>query len=125
MASSRASRSGIDANGELKDQGRYNETHLEADRGAFRTPTLRNIAKTAPYMHDGGLATLEDVIDHYAAGGKFDHPNKSRILHSFPMGNGDKRDLIEFLKSLTDEEVRHDPRLRDPWPARQGPSGAK
>ena len=53
------------------------------DIGKFRAPSLRNIAVTAPYMHDGSLATLEQVIDHYAAGGKLDHPNKSHILRPF------------------------------------------
>jgi cytochrome c peroxidase len=56
-------------------------------------------------MHDGSLATLAEVIDHYATGGKLDHPNKSRILRPLPMTDDDKRDLIEFLKSLTDEEL--------------------
>jgi cytochrome c peroxidase len=66
-------------------------------------------------MHDGGLATLQEVIDHYAAGGKFDHPNKSHILRSLTLTDSDKRDLIEFLKSLTDEEVLHDSRWSNPW----------
>ena len=68
-------------------------------------------------MHDGSLATLEEVLDHYAAGGKFDNPNKSRILRRFHLTDGEKRDLVEFLKSLTDEELLHDPRWSDPRPA--------
>jgi len=60
-------------------------------------PPLRNIAVTAPYMHDGSLPTLEEVLDHYAAGGKFDHPNKSRTLRPFRLTEGERRDLIEFL----------------------------
>lgn len=68
-------------------------------------------------MHDGSLATLEEVIDHYAAGGKFDHPNKSRIVRPFALTACERRDLVEFLKSLTDEELLHDPRWSDPWPA--------
>jgi cytochrome c peroxidase len=67
-------------------------------------------------MHDGSLATLEEVIDHYAAGGRMDHPNKSRILRRFALTDGDRRDLVEFLKSLTDEELLRDPRWSDPWP---------
>ena len=67
-------------------------------------------------MHDGSLATLEEVIDHYAAGGRTDHPNKSRILHRFLLSEADRRDLVEFLKSLTDEELLRDPRWSDPWP---------
>jgi cytochrome c peroxidase len=90
-------------------------TGVSQDIGKFRAPSLRNIAVTAPYMHDGSLATLEAVIDHYAAGGKFDHPNKSHILRRLTLTDSDKRDLIEFLKSLTDEEALHDPRWSNPW----------
>jgi cytochrome c peroxidase len=68
-------------------------------------------------MHDGSLATLDEVLDHYAAGGKTDDPNKSRILRPFRLTDGDKHDLVEFLRSLTDDELPHDPRLSDPWPA--------
>jgi cytochrome c peroxidase len=68
-------------------------------------------------MHDGSIATLEDVIDHYAAGGKMEHPNKSRILKPFQLTAGEKHDLVEFLKSLTDEELLHVPHWSDPWPA--------
>ncbi len=98
------------------NRGLFEHTQRTEDIGKFRPPTLRNIAVTAPYMHDGSVATLEDVIDHYAAGGKLDHPNKSRILRPFHLTDSDKRDLVEFLKSLTDEELLHDPRWSDPWP---------
>ena len=67
-------------------------------------------------MHDGSIATLEEVLDHYAAGGRVEHPNKSKILRKFTLSAQDKQDLIEFLKSLTDEEALHDPRWSDPWP---------
>jgi cytochrome c peroxidase len=102
------------------NRGIYEYTRNSEDAGKFRPPTLRNIALTAPYMHDGSLATLEDVIDHYAAGGKLDHPNKTRILHRFQLTDADKRDLIEFLKSLTDEELLRDPRWSDPWVQERG-----
>jgi cytochrome c peroxidase len=69
----------------------------------------------APYIHDGSLASLEEVIDHYEAGGKMDHPNKSRILRPFNLTDGEKRDLIEFLKSLTDGELLLDPQWSNPW----------
>jgi hypothetical protein len=98
------------------NRGLYEQTHRTEDIGKFRAPTLRNIAVTAPYMHDGSLATLDAVIEHYAAGGKFDQPNKTRILHRFPVSDGEKQDLIKFLKSLTDEELLHDPRWSNPWP---------
>jgi cytochrome c peroxidase len=99
------------------NRGLFEHTQRAEDVGKFRPPTLRNIALTAPYMHDGSLATLEEVIDHYAAGGKMDHPNKSRILRPFNLTGSDQRDLVEFLKSLTDEELLHDLRWSDPWPA--------
>ena len=100
------------------NRGLFERTKRDEDVGKFRAPTLRNIARTAPYMHDGSLATLEDVIAHYAAGGKVEHANKTRILRPFPLTEGERRDLIEFLKSLTDEELLRDPRWADPWLSR-------
>ena len=97
------------------NRGLFEQTSKTEDMGKFRAPSLRNIAVTAPYMHDGSLATLEQVIDHYTAGGKFDHPNKSHILRRLNLTGTDKGDLIEFLKSLTDEEALHDPRWSNPW----------
>jgi len=98
------------------NRGIYEYTHRAEDVGKFRPPSLRNIAVTAPYMHDGSLPTLEAVIDHYSAGGRLSHPNKTHILRPFRLTDAEKRDLIEFLKSLTDEELLHDPRWSDPWP---------
>jgi len=99
------------------NRGLFEYTQRVEDTGKFRPPTLRNIALTAPYMHDGSMATLEDVIDHYAAGGKMEHPNKSRILRRFRITESEKHDLVEFLKALTDQELLRDPRWSDPWPA--------
>jgi cytochrome c peroxidase len=113
------------ANYNAPNRGLFERTQRPADTGKFRTPSLRNVALTAPYMHDGSLATLEEVIDHYAAGGKYDHPNKSPILRSFPMTDGDKRDLIEFLKSLTDQNLLRDNRWSDPWPVAKNPNARK
>jgi cytochrome c peroxidase len=84
----------------LVDEGRGAITGLEIDRGAFKTPTLREIARTAPYMHDGSVATLHEVIDFYAAGGR---PNpwldpEIRPLH---LSAQDKTDLVELLRSLS------------------------
>jgi cytochrome c peroxidase len=107
------------------NRGLYEHTQRPEDVGKFRAPSLRNIALTAPYMHDGSLTTLEEVIDHYAAGGKMDHPNKSRILRPFRLTDGEKRDLVEFLKSLTDEELLHDPRWSDPWTTINRPTALK
>ena len=87
-----------------------------ADAGKFKAPTLRNIEVTAPYMHDGSVNTLEEVIDHYAAGGRAGrHPNRSPLLQGFALTPREKADLVEFLKALTDREFLTDPRFRDPW----------
>jgi cytochrome c peroxidase len=101
---------------EAPNRGLYEVTRKPEDIGKFRAPSLRNIAITAPYMHDGGLATLGQMMDHYAAGGRMEHANKSPILHPLSLSAGDKRDLIEFLRSLTDEPMLHDSRWSDPWP---------
>jgi cytochrome c peroxidase len=67
-------------------------------------------------MHDGSLATLEDVVDHYAAGGRaHDNPLRDPLIGGFKLSAQDKRDLIEFLKSLTDEAILHDSRFSNPW----------
>jgi cytochrome c peroxidase len=81
--------------------------------GKFKTPTLRNIAITAPYMHDGSIATLERVIDHYASGGG-NNPDKDPLIAGFQLSKQDQADLIAFLQALTDEEVCHDPRFAKP-----------
>jgi len=84
----------------------------------FKAPTLRNIALTAPYMHDGSLATLDAVLDHYAAGGRFPHPDKDPLLRPFSLTPRQRSDLLAFLESLTDTELLDDPRFADPWPHR-------
>jgi len=91
---------GVDANGELKDQGRYDQTHLEGDRGAFRTPTLRNVAKTAPYMHDGSVKTLKDVVDFYVGGGT-SNPQLDKEIKELKLTGQERQDLVAFLESLT------------------------
>lgn len=90
-------------------------TGSAADAGKFRAPTLRNIAVTAPYMHDGSIASLEGVLDHYAAGGRTGNPQKSPILRKLTLSAEEKQDLIAFLVSLTDEAFLNDPRFGDPW----------
>lgn len=84
-----------------QDTGRMRLTHLESDRAIFKVPTLRNIGVTYPYMHDGSLETLEDVVEHYMSGGK-DNPNKSEHIKPFHLSKTEKTDLIAFLHSLTD-----------------------
>jgi cytochrome c peroxidase len=92
-------------------------TKRPADRGKFKVPTLRNIALTAPYMHDGSIATLEAVLDHYAAGGRaHDNPQKDPRMQKITLTEQNRADLLEFLRSLTDSELTHDPRFADPWP---------
>ncbi len=93
------------------DSGRLRLTGLESDRALFKVPSLRNIALTAPYMHDGSIASLEAVIDHYQTGGK-PHPNKSPILKPFTLTNQEKTALLAFLTSLTDMEFVQNPAFR-------------
>ena len=82
------------------DAGRFEITGAEADRNAFKTPTLRNVERTAPYMHDGSLATLREVIDFYNVGGGEQGP-KSVLLRKLHLTETEKSDLIAFLESLT------------------------
>ena len=106
--------------------GSYEFTHDPKDIGKFRPPSLRNVAVRAPYMHDGSIATLDGVLDHYAAGGRTiasgplagvgsKNPNRDRFINGFPLTAEQKADLIAFLQSLTDTEFLHDPRFGDPW----------
>jgi cytochrome c peroxidase len=85
------------------DTGRARITNHSSDVGKFKVPTLRNISNTSPYMHNGSLASLEQVINHYMEGGS-SHPNKSALIKGFQLTPTEKQDLINFLKSLSDEE---------------------
>lgn len=84
------------------DEGRFAVTKNASDWGAFKTPTLREIARTAPYMHDGSLKTLEEVVDYYNKGG---NPNKNLDERMKPLNLTDqeKKDLVEFMKALNGE----------------------
>ncbi|MEL7160384.1 MAG: cytochrome c peroxidase [Bacteroidota bacterium] len=84
------------------------------DNGKFRTPTLRNIALTAPYMHDGRFATLEEVLDHYASGGH-GVENEDPNITGFPLDERKKDALLAFLRSLTDETLLTDARFANPF----------
>jgi cytochrome c peroxidase len=97
--------------------GLMHNTALARDQTAkFKTPTLRNVALTAPYMHDGSIATLEAVLDHYSAGGRaHDNPRKDARMKGFQMTPQNRLDLIEFLRTLTDSELIHDSRFSNPW----------
>lgn len=87
---------------DYEDRGRERITLDPSDIGKFKVPTLRNIALTAPYMHDGSMASLEEVVDHFASGG-LPHPNKSPFLTNFALSMQEKADLIAFLRALTDD----------------------
>ena len=87
--------------------GLYSVTHNKQDMGKFRAPTLRNIALTAPYMHDGSIATLDEVIEFYARGGNLaesPNPYRSPFIKGFTISEEEKAALVAFLRSLTDEQ---------------------
>lgn len=95
---------GVPQTGPLRvDVGRYAVTHDPSDKGKFRTPTLRNVALTAPYMHDGALHTLGDVVDFYNRGGGKTSFAKDSLIVPLHLKTSEKKDLINFLKSLTGE----------------------
>ncbi len=87
------------------DNGRYEVTHQPRDLRAFRTPSLRNVALTAPYMHDGSLATLEAVLDHYVAGGTPSDPAQDPRIQPLSVNAAQRADLIAFLQALTSPEA--------------------
>jgi cytochrome c peroxidase len=106
--------------------GTYSITNLSQDMGRFKPPTLRNIAVTAPYMHDGSIDTLDHVLDHYAAGGRTisdgpyagvgsDSPTKGQFLRGFPLNDKDRADVLAFLDSLTDQDFLTNPHFADPF----------
>lgn len=106
--------------------GVHEVTGREADMGKFRPPTLRNVAVTAPYMHDGSVGTLEEVIRIYAAGGRVieegpaagdgrGNRHKSGLVAGFELSDAQIADLVSFLESLTDPELLTDPRFSDPF----------
>ncbi|MBS1793226.1 MAG: di-heme enzyme [Acidobacteria bacterium] len=106
--------------------GLFEVTHKPEDMGRFKVPTLRNVELTAPYMHDGSIATLDEVIEHYKAGGRTiregpfagvgsKSPLKSDFVRGFYLTAQEKQDLVEFLKSLTDRDFTTDPKFSNPW----------
>ena len=103
------------------DQGLREFTGKPEDMGRYRAPTLRNITVTAPYMHDGSIATLSEVLDHYAAGGRASAhgtgpgPFQSEFVRGFTLTDQEKQDVLAFLESLTDSEFLTDPRFSDPF----------
>jgi cytochrome c peroxidase len=110
------------------NQGLYELTHDPKDRGRFRPQGLRNVAVTAPYMHDGSIATLREVIQHYARGGRAvpagpyagdgsQSPLKSGLVRGFTLTEEETDDVLAFLESLTDSTFLTDPRFSDPFAA--------
>lgn len=101
----------------FSDEGRFAVTKNPLDRGAFKTPTLRNIALTAPYMHDGRFATLEAALEHYSTGVKSSaslDPNMHALRNGLNLTAAEKSDLIAFLKTLTDEAFVNNPKFSKP-----------
>jgi cytochrome c peroxidase len=119
----------IDGQGAFPAQstGIYELTQQAADMGKFKAPSLRNVAVTAPYMHDGSIASLSEVLDHYAAGGRTitagpnagvgsDSPLRSNLIRGFELSERERADVIAFLEALTDESFLTNPAFSDPWP---------
>lgn len=111
----------------IDNLGLYEYTHNPADVGKFKPPSLRNVAIRAPYMHDGSLRTLDDVLDHYEHGGRAlmegpnagdgsKNPNKSSFVSGFTLTSQQRADLKAFLESLTDEDFLTNPNFSNPWP---------
>lgn len=88
----------------LEDVGYYGVSKLKKDMGTFITPTLREVSRTAPYMHNGMLATLEDVVEFYNKGGGA-HPNKDALLKPLGLSTSEKAALVAFLKTLSGDEL--------------------
>jgi len=115
------------------NRGLFDITGEADDMGRFRAPSLRNIALTAPYMHDGSVATLEEVIDIYSEGGRKiasgphagdgrASPLKSGLIVKIDLTPQEKADLLAFLNTLTDQRLPTSPRFSDPW---RTPTAAK
>lgn len=111
---------GLDTDADMTDMGRMRTTGQARDKGKFKVTSLRNIAITPPYMHDGRFKTLEEVIDHYNTGLKNSSTLDPTLL--FPLNSGglmlsnqDKQDLIAFLNTLTDYDLITNPEYSDPF----------
>ncbi|MDO6527069.1 di-heme enzyme [Motilimonas sp. 1_MG-2023] len=106
------------------DLGLYEVSFEQSDNGKFRAPSLRNVTLTAPYMHDGSMAHLAQVIDHYSRGGSLNlkgvqgdgrlNPNKSELVFGFGLTEPEKNQLIAFLAALTDSKFIQNPRFSAP-----------
>ena len=110
---------GLDTDAGFEDEGYFATTGLAEDMARFKVPSLRNIAVTPPYMHDGRFATLEEVLDHYDTGVKESSTIDEIMQYNLNPGLGlteqDKADIISFLKTLTDETFLNNPEYADPF----------
>lgn len=97
------------------NEGLFNFTGDPADMGKFKSPTLRYIALTAPYMHDGSIETLEGVLEHYAQGGRAQTPRSDPQMKTFELTPRMVEDFIAFFESLTDDALLTDPAFANPW----------
>jgi len=97
------------------DQGLIEVTHRGSDMGKFRVPTLRNVALTAPYMHDGSVPNLNAVLDHYARGGR-KNPHQDPRVRPFSLTDSERAELLAFLDSLTDRDFVENPQFSAPKP---------
>ena len=106
--------------------GLFEFTSNPKDMGKFKVPTLRNVELTAPYMHDGSVATLRDAIEHYKTGGRTiaagenagagsKSPHKSSLVRGFELTEAETEDLLAFLRSLTDSKFVNNPKFGNPW----------
>lgn len=96
------------------DMGQGAITGIAGQNGFFKPPTLRNLVFTAPYMHDGRFNTIEEVIDHYASGGK-NSPNKSSFMFNLVLTESQKADILAFLLTLTDSTTLTNPAYQNPF----------
>ncbi|MCF8461588.1 MAG: c-type cytochrome [Flavobacteriales bacterium] len=95
------------------DSGRARISHLSEDNGKFKVPTVRNVELTAPYMHNGSMQTLEEVVEHFNSGG-VNHPNQSEKIQPLNLNQQEKEDLVAFLKTLTDQSFLTDTEISNP-----------
>ncbi|MBU3700004.1 MAG: c-type cytochrome [Candidatus Kapabacteria bacterium] len=109
---------GLDDDASFVDLGRERVTKLASDRAKFKVPTLRNIARTAPYMHDGRFSTLEEVVEFYNSGVRrsstVDPLMQFNLAPGLRLDEQDKADLVAYLKTLTDDQFLTNPRHRMP-----------
>lgn len=111
---------GLDTDAQMNDNGFMSVSGNSNDKGKFKVPSLRNIALTPPYMHDGRFATLDEVLDHYNTGLQNSNTLDPILIYPFNSGglqlsNQDKSDLIAFLNTLTDYSLTTNPQYSDPF----------